>query len=135
MFVGRKHGAQARTAAVINVLQRLVDGGSDDVVGIVMPFQVVEGAGEGSPGLCAVEGMHTVMLQLARAHRGESIVVVGYFDRAIDVPLIGGPQSDIEDSGVFINGEVPPAGDADPVSAIPVEGVLCGKPSAMTWVR
>jgi hypothetical protein len=109
VLVGRQHRTQARNPAVIDMIDRsvvqtacrYVDLG---VVGVVMPFQVVKGAGERGPGLRPVEGMHSVVLGLPRTDRGEGVVVVKHLDRAIDIPIVGGTHGGVEDSAVFVDG-------------------------------
>src|ERR1035438_738796 len=87
------------------MLERAIKRRCACVVGVVMPFQIVIGAGQGGPGLCLVQGVHSVVLHLTRTDRGERVVVKEKLGGAADIPVVSGTQRDIQDAPVFVNGD------------------------------
>ncbi len=110
-IVREQLGAKANDPRMIDMIERTEVGRGVArevlvVVGVVMPLQVIERAGDRGPGLWPVDGMDPVVLDLAESHRGEGVVVVHDLDAAVEVPVACRAQGGGEDPAVFVDGHL-----------------------------
>ena len=105
MIIRRQRKPYGSNPAVINVTQRPVQRRDACVVGIVVPFQVVEGTSYSCPGPWPIQGVEPVVFRLPRPDRCEGIIGIEYLDRAVHIPLRRGTIGCGKDSAVLVNAD------------------------------